>query len=409
MRNKTFFITTVLSISLSVFSVFGMELLHQRFDRKNLPLLKNIINHLLASGCPTPKEKIGFIEFALSILDPIFAKKILKSDLKIINEKSKYGCTFLHYLVKYPAFYSESLTLDLLEKGANPNILNDEGYSALQQAFIKNQKKYSPYIQESIDVFMNHPSNNINQQSKNKKTLLHYAIIYSDVEIIKKILKRNANTNLQDENGNTVLHSLAEYPISICMAIAAQLLAFGAEPNVTNNNGLSPLLLILQAKYHYKYRLEAVDLKNNLFYQDFFDETLDVLINNPNTDLEIANPMNGKIALHYAAEFGDFKILSRLLKPGVNIDILDKQGMTPLNYVRKENKNKSRERDYAISIKLLSDYTQQDNIELKKPHLNNYFSRFCKVGNHKEKLKDFGFVLPGSYCNILDFVLNKKK
>lgn len=47
---------------------------------------------------------------------------------------------------------------------------------------------------------------NLNTRDKLGRTLLHYSSCKSQVEIVQQLLEKGANPNLKDKNGNTPLH-----------------------------------------------------------------------------------------------------------------------------------------------------------------------------------------------------------
>jgi ankyrin repeat protein len=62
--------------------------------------------------------------------------------------------------------------------------------------------------------------------------------------IAKYLLDKNALVNLSDHAGNTALHHAAAYTAWVSMGDMADLLiGNGANVNVTNNNGATPLML----------------------------------------------------------------------------------------------------------------------------------------------------------------------
>lgn len=125
----------------------------------------------------------------------------------------------------------------LTHKKTNPNIFNVNGDSALSFAIDK----------ESIEIvrlIIDHSNINLNAQNHYGNTILHHAISEAmkalrdnpeyDLSIINLLLDRHIDTNIQNQSGMTVLHSVVENggdPILINL-----LINFGADCNLVDNN-----------------------------------------------------------------------------------------------------------------------------------------------------------------------------
>lgn len=99
---------------------------------------------------------------------------------------------------------------------------------------------------------------------------------YLTVYDIEKLLFSGENINQKDEDGNTLLIFAINYANNDCVEL---LLKFDIDPNIINNEGLSPLLCavkkgniiiietLLQYNIEYKYIEECISysIKNNIF------------------------------------------------------------------------------------------------------------------------------------------------
>lgn len=79
-------------------------------------------------------------------------------------------------------------------------------------------------------------------------TLLHLAVLGDIIdgdraELVELLLKRKANPDVQNDEGDTPLH-LACKVDTLSVQIAQLLLQYGANPNIRNSNGYSPLNLV---------------------------------------------------------------------------------------------------------------------------------------------------------------------
>ncbi len=93
---------------------------------------------------------------------------------------------------------------------------------------------------------------NVNIQSENGWTPLHFAAQENSLEIVKVLLENGALLNVKDKNGNTALHT-AIYNSKGQGDVITLLLEGGADKNLKNNHGVSPLDLAKQiANYDVK-------------------------------------------------------------------------------------------------------------------------------------------------------------
>ena len=79
-----------------------------------------------------------------------------------------------------------------------------------------------------------------------KKQGLFHAVKTGNIDLTNHLLTK-ANVNNQDENGNTALHYAIKNNYS---GIAEMLLGWEANPNVTNNNGMTPLNMASADNHH---------------------------------------------------------------------------------------------------------------------------------------------------------------
>lgn len=99
---------------------------------------------------------------------------------------------------------------------------------------------YNEY--HEMNVFIEKFKLNINHRNENGKgrTALHYAIEVCRPKMIKKILINGADPNIKDYYGETALHYAAKFGCKEDIIII--LLKYGANINITNNIGETPIL-----------------------------------------------------------------------------------------------------------------------------------------------------------------------
>ncbi|CAB0040997.1 unnamed protein product [Trichogramma brassicae] len=147
-----------------------------------------------------------------------------------------------------------------------------------------------------------------------------YDDIYDDdfVELLFKISEERNQTvqvNIRFEFGNTLLH------LAVCkgkLKMAGLLLRRGADPNLTNEKGLTPLHIISQ-----EYDDDGKFLETFFAINDKVGRTVLVDIQNS----------KGDTALHLALTSDNKKAAELLLRRGANPNVANKEKSTPLHVV----------------------------------------------------------------------------
>lgn len=116
----------------------------------------------------------------------------------------------LHYTVirdRLPLFHK------ILGMIQNVNAVDKEGYTALIMAAIYNHL-------DMVVSLMNHPGTNVNVQSVNNRTALHYAVFNDYPAIVTQLLRDNrVDTSLKDNSNRTPLEDSIYYKRTECEEI----------------------------------------------------------------------------------------------------------------------------------------------------------------------------------------------
>ena len=120
----------------------------------------------------------------------------------------------------------------LLNARAEVNAKDRGGYTPILRALEKSNL-------EIADLLLARPEIDLNAQGASGVTVLMQYVGLNNDEMVRKVLDRGANVDLQDSDGDTSLHRAAQ---SGNVKILDLLLARGAKPDVKNKVGGTPLM-----------------------------------------------------------------------------------------------------------------------------------------------------------------------
>ncbi|CAB0042599.1 unnamed protein product [Trichogramma brassicae] len=126
-----------------------------------------------------------------------------------VDARDKFGNTPLHLAVRSISSNVKHVVRALLEIGANPNLANEEGLTPMH---IISKRCKLDRLGESFLKFnddMNQPVQ-LDARDKLGNTPLHLAALWYDYKNLALLLKNGANPNLTNENGDTPLHFISK-------------------------------------------------------------------------------------------------------------------------------------------------------------------------------------------------------
>lgn len=135
---------------------------------------------------------------------------------------------------------------------------------------------------------------------------LHFAAIYGHEAIAEYLLKHKADASAQDSSGATPLHEAVRYGN---LSIAELLLKNGANVNAKDNLGKTPIMLIVPKERLVPTYDLLISHKADINQKDMFGDTL----------IHNATMMNV-----------DSSILAKLIENGADVNVRNKEGVTPL-------------------------------------------------------------------------------
>lgn len=179
----------------------------------------------------------------------------------------------------------------------------DNNYIKLIQAHQNDLLK--DLLEEDPSIALKHTNDD------KKRTMLHFAVHYQNLELIKLLLTYTIAIDSQDSLGATALHYAATEEGPENIMILSLLLEHHAQLDMQDNNGETPL--------HY-----ASSSENNNH------QTFAFLISHY-TDITLTDN-NGNTPLHTAVMYKNSFAVKKLICAGANVNRANIQGHTPLYY-----------------------------------------------------------------------------
>lgn len=204
---------------------------------------------------------------------------------------------------------------ELLVRGADVNLKNDEGKTALHNALVKNN---APIVERLIAE----PTIDINKVNNHGSTPLLSGMISESIDAVAVLLtpqmiERGLNINVANNDGETPLKVAIDHSN---LALLNTLLEFGAYINQMTSEG--PLI-------HFAMRLDDTDILKRIL------EIPGVRVNQRNK--------TGQTPLMIAAFNGNLEIAKKLLAKGAQLELKDNSGSEAFHYAalsKSPNKNK---------------------------------------------------------------------
>jgi ankyrin repeat protein len=256
----------------------------------------------------------------------VFNKLLNISNINVLDKKKN---TLLHIIIKNKLVNFFNI---IINKNIDVNLLNIDNETSLHIASVNNlnnvilkllELKINPNTQDNknkltpsmICVLNNNIIGNnylldsridLNLQDYYGNTLLHFAIIENNFEIINNIIDRikskllKYNFNISNYDGNTILHIIL---YKICNEninesnYNIEYIIDNTNINLQNNNGDTSLHFIVKTNLFIKYKKLLINKKNNFFIYNLDNETPFMLINNNDKETIVKILINNYLTL----------------------------------------------------------------------------------------------------------------
>ena len=290
------------------------------------------------------------------------AKVLIENGLEI-NKMDDYGVTTLSKEVEKKNYEHVEF---LINCGADVNLKNINGKTLLLNEVMKGNSNY-----KMINFLINHGAD-IDLEDADEKTIIDdlvdiiliqkgfkeedfekYPDIYEEedyVLLLKKMLSFRPNLDKRRSDGRNILFDVITYNDFDTIRL---LLNYGIDPNVVDNEGNTPLsvlvddglkledskereLFLERLVFLLKFRVN-VDIQDKngytVFHKTVIADDLGVVekLLTKKADLTLTDNQ-GRTALHHTQWNGNHKIARWLIAAGADINQIDKSGFTLLNY-----------------------------------------------------------------------------
>ncbi|XP_065346694.1 uncharacterized protein LOC135943955 [Cloeon dipterum] len=280
------------------------------------------------------------LHFALRHLEMV--KMVHKKNDKLADQETNNGESCLHLAIDDEE-YGEEVALWLLQNTeVDKNAETKPKNTPLLLAGAR--KKWE--VVEKL-VFSNVE---LNKSSPDGKSILHYAMLSNQLDLVKRLIDRGSNVCLRDQNGDTPLHIAARFKKN--SEIVKILLEKGAKINEQNNHKwralhfaakFNPTSEILQMliKNGADVHLKDKDGSSALHLASGFNTNPDIVKNLLKKGAKVNEQDNDKwTALHFAAKFNPTsEILQMLIEHGADVHLKDKDGSSALQLASGFNTN----------------------------------------------------------------------
>ncbi|KAL6590560.1 ankyrin [Neocallimastix sp. 'constans'] len=240
-----------------------------------------------------------------------------------------------------------SLLLYLLEKGADPNVKDSNGYSPLMISIQKEFEMGENIPNSFVQILIEHGAS-INEKDANGNSLLALAVQKNCNRLVYYFLQNGCPMNEKDASGNyplMVAISQNQYEIRGSLSLVQKLVEHGANINVKDRSGTPSLIIAYdyQKMDIFKYLVEhnvtinenfTENEINSIFFRIIIDKNINslkyIIKNGANVNCFIGSLKS--TPLMYACLFNDMTTVKCLVENNANLNIDNTQGNTALAY-----------------------------------------------------------------------------
>lgn len=284
----------------------------------------------------------------------LFETLIDKYKVNVNNHLSEYKDTLLHLVAELG--HTKEVEV-LLNAKANVNAIDKFGLSPLFYAVC------TPDLNIQIIKLLLKSGADTNVQFQNGMTVLFFVVAFNNLEATKLLVEHGADLNHKDIFGRTALH----YALKCCcdLAIIKYLLESGADANATDSELMTPL--------HYATKYYDLAILSRLDRMGGITKFKSLDVDSKNV---LPKPLFNHVqALHSWLGCVDYSVLHEafcynlefvraLIARGANVNAQNKYGVTPIMYVLGLNAFYGEREIVKDGEKYIETYRERDLAEL---------------------------------------------
>jgi ankyrin repeat protein len=310
----------------------GLTPLHFAIWLKKTKMVKHLLQHPMNAD-PTKRNETGrnalhvaadMFEMNAEIIDLLLAHSKVKAD-----DVDELGRTALHLA----ASVSNVIAVQkLLERGANPNIIDKNEMSPLHLA--AQERDGNPIIDLLLEAKKVKGMGDVNDQNKQGRTALHYAALTSNKITAEHLILKGADLHCRNNGGITPLHVAAFWATD--MKIIDFFLQIIKEGDMDQYNydkilfhsvkeNMHGLEVEIGDRFYNKKGIKPWSTETDECSQKIDELTIEKLFDINGRD------RNGQTPLFFAIRANNVNWVGRLLKKGADPTICDNKGLSPFH------------------------------------------------------------------------------
>ena len=305
-----------------------------------------------------------------------------------VNAQDKYSNTPLLLAIKTSMYYD--LALNLLSRGAEPNVKNCRGETPLH-LLLENVSAFDDDdILGLVHSLLDHGAD-VDAWDRNRATPLLLAVKGRSDNIARILLERSADPNLKNIRGKTPLHLLLEryvndhHDVKDILVVERLLLERGADINAQDEHNTTPLYL---ACCHPRFEIAQIILDPANAEKDLHPAQSCITLEGEYNSREKCRCLTSSLDrtayayaqntdlinhLHWSCYFGRLEMARELLDHGENPNAENIRGETPLHLVSRGQN--SQEGVVQLLLERGANINTQDMCDMTPLHLASYYGR----------------------------------
>jgi ankyrin repeat protein len=305
-----------------------------------LQSLEELMDLLIEKGCNVNAQSqhgMTALHVAAEKGYKVGVEKLIEADADVNARMKKpkvAPATPLHFAIASKGEDGKSILELLTENGADVDLRDNAGVAPIHAAVEGGQQDLIEFLVELADL---------SATNSHDQTVMMVATLKGNHELVNTLVSKDASTDSQDDKGLTAIHHALN---SENYEIVASLVDAGADPNLKNNAGFTPLLQIVVEGPKIDEREETLekligadaeaDTEDNqgisllihAIKQGLYDPMLKHLIPATN-DVNTADKSERSV-LYLACINNKIEVVEALLEKDADVDTPDKEGRTAL-------------------------------------------------------------------------------